>query len=443
MTSISIANGKIDCIDESGTLIRSGTAGEDDASIIQEAVDHLTTGGEIVLRAGRYTLTQSIGIHLPITITGEGRGTEIAPPAGDFAFEVFYDGRCPDRTSSSFGVPPAHAEQGMTWEKRREMTGGFSYRPRLHGVHIRHLAIQGDGSGKGIYFATLTESTFRDLWIMNTTDGAALYFKEEVMECVFENLHLSNCGSPEHDEGSITIKSQTGDACNNLRFRDIYVIFPPYIGILIGSKDNPSHPRLIWFKDCMIHGWHVLTEPAPYDLIDVVKTDPSRGISFVGCRITNGGPDSAYLRVREGRVKLEDSVLGGGRGKHLLVAEDRANLHARSNTFHDADDLDVPIVANQASLIFTGNQVSVRRGDPILDITSPVFAIVTENQFEIPGESRCLRLSDDSASTAGPITVTGNIIASTGGTRMIDNRLSVEAHIVERENVVVEAVSQR
>jgi hypothetical protein len=66
----------------------------------------------------------------------------------------------------------------------------------------------------------------------------------------------------------------------------------------IGSDDKPHHPRLLWFEHCMIHGWQYLAEPAPYDLIHVVRTDPVRGISINSSRLTNGGPDSAYLRAR-------------------------------------------------------------------------------------------------------------------------------------------------
>jgi len=67
----------------------------------------------------------------------------------------------------------------------------------------------------------------------------------------------------------------------------MYVIFPQYIGIEIGSIDNPGHPRLIWFEESMIHGWHELVDPAPYDLIRINKTDPIRGICFKSCGITN------------------------------------------------------------------------------------------------------------------------------------------------------------
>ena len=57
----------------------------------------------------------------------------------------------------------------------------------------------------------LTGSTFRDLWINNCSDGAALYLEQQVLECVFDNIHMSNCGSPANKEATITIRSETGD----------------------------------------------------------------------------------------------------------------------------------------------------------------------------------------------------------------------------------------
>lgn len=195
MLSINKTQDRILCTDETGAHLEQGSAGADDAAVIQRALDRLKEGGELRLGAGTYTLRMPIGVHLPVMITGEGRGTELTPPPGDFAFKVHYDGRSPDRALSSFGVPPAHADPDMTWEKRRSIKG-IETQLRHHGVHVRSLAIQGHGTGKGIYLATLTESTIRDLWIMNTGDGAGLFLQEKVMECVFENIHISNCGSP-------------------------------------------------------------------------------------------------------------------------------------------------------------------------------------------------------------------------------------------------------
>lgn len=98
--------------------------------------------------------------------------------------------------------------------------------------------------------------------------------------------------------------------------------------------------------------------------------------------ITNGGESSDYLRVRQGRVKIEDSVLGGGRGKYLLVAEPGATLQAIGNTFHNAVDLKSVLHAEKAEVVFTGNQVMLDKENPILDINSPIFARITDNSFQ-------------------------------------------------------------
>lgn len=436
MTWIRRTEDTLDCIDDMGNRVETGRAGTDDSAMIQNAIDRMETGGELRLNAGIYTLSVPLVVHFPVTISGEGRGTEIVPPPGEFAFKVHFDNRSPDRTLSNFGVPPAHADAGITWQKLRS-TSGSPYQLRHQGVHISRLAIQGHGIGKGILLATLTESTFRDLWIMNTGDGSGLYFEEEVMECVFENIHISNCGSPESKQAAITIRSQEGDACNNLHFRDIYVIFPQYIGIEIGSEGKPNHPRLIWFEHCMIHGWHVLTEPAPYDLIDVVHTDSSRGISFSGCRVTNGGSESACLRVRDGRVGIHDTVLGGGRGAFLTVAEPGANLHVTRSTFHDTDDLKSVLRADLASLSFIGNQVEVSRGHTVFDLNAPVYAVITDNYISIPESSRAVRIADSDDSPSGPVSFSGNVVVASGNDLIETNGLATGTKVVERDNLYV------
>ncbi|MFO7956220.1 MAG: hypothetical protein R6X33_03895 [Candidatus Brocadiia bacterium] len=429
MITIGIRNGAVEVLDEAGKRLNSGNAGEDDAAVIQDAVDRLDEGGQVLLRAGHYEFERPVEVTVPVTICGEGRGTEIRPPEGDFAFRVFEDGSCPSRRYESFGTPPVHAEPGPAWPEGKV---GHT-RPRLHSVHIRHLAIEGHGRGKGISLACLTESMFADLWISNTGEGPALQFEMEVMETVFDNLHLSNCGCPASREATIEMKSQTGDACNNLHFRDIYVIFPQYIGIQIGGDQGPNHPRLLWFEDCMLHGWHHRAEPAPYDLMRVNKTDPARGICVKGCRLTNSGAESAYLRVCDGRVKIEDSVLGGGRGRHFLVAEPGATLQAINCTFHDAVDLENVLTADRAELVFMGNQVVLGKGGPVLDVRSPKTARISENRFQLAPGQCPLHITDRAEAPAGPVVVNDNIITGSGQT--VERVLASGAQIAERDNV--------
>ena len=438
MIRIRIADGVIESLDRNGKVLSKGTAGTDDAAVIQDAVDRLTEEGCVHLCTGRYHLARSVGVHLPGTICGEGRGTEVVPPENDYAFQVFYDGRCPDRTVANFGTPPAHADPA-DWEKKlREREDRPGMRMRLQGVHIRDLAIQGKGRGKGIYLACLTESTFRSLWITSTGQGAALYLGVALMECVFEDLHLSNCGSPENREATIAIPSRNGNGCNNVHFRSVYVIFPQYIGIEIGSDDMPGNPRLIWFEHCMLHGWHQLTEPAPYDLIRVNRTNPERGICFSACRIGMGAneadPQNRHLYVRQGRVNLEGCVVGGGQSNSMLQADAGAFLKAERNTFHGNISASL-LKAEDAAVAFSGNHVDVKNGEALLDIRSPVHVRVKDNDVQLSGEQYMLRLTDTEKAPAGPAAVSGNFLMGRTGTRSVQYDLRSGAQVVERDNV--------
>ncbi|MCA1808597.1 MAG: hypothetical protein LC725_03930 [Lentisphaerae bacterium] len=438
MIRIRIKGGRIESLDQDGGRLKEGTAGKDDTAVIQDAVDRLEAEGCVLLSTGQYRLTAPIGVHLPGTIRGEGRGTEVLPPANDFAFKVSYDGRCPDRTITNFGVAPAHADKA-DWQKRldeREDRPGN--RMRLQGVHICELAIQGNGQGKGIFLKCLTESTFRDLWINGTADGAALYLDVAVMECVFENLHLSNCGSPANREATIAMPSRNGNGANNLHLRGIYVIFPQYIGIEIGSDDMPGDPRLVWFEHCMLHGWHQLTTPAPYDLIRVNRTNPERGIAFSDCRIGMGAndadPENRHLYVRQGRVALEGCVIGGGQSKRMLQVDAGGVLYATGNTFHGQVAESV-LQAEGAAVTFANNHIDVRHGPVLLDLRSPRLARIMDNDVQLSDEQGMLRLTDTMDAPAGPMKVTGNFLF--GAAMPLQCELASGAAVIERDNVCV------
>ncbi len=50
-------------VDSEGTTIASGTAGTDDSTVIQAAINSLTSGGTVILGSGSYTITASLNIN--------------------------------------------------------------------------------------------------------------------------------------------------------------------------------------------------------------------------------------------------------------------------------------------------------------------------------------------------------------------------------------------
>ena len=65
------------------------------AAAIQKAVDLCAKGGEARIAAGRYPLERSIVADYPCTISGEGRGTILTPPPGDYALRMMRTARSP------------------------------------------------------------------------------------------------------------------------------------------------------------------------------------------------------------------------------------------------------------------------------------------------------------------------------------------------------------
>jgi len=108
--------------DSLGDVISSGQVGSDDAAVIQAAIDSAHPSGEVRISRGTYCLEKSIVIANAGTITGEGRGTVIVPPAGDYAFKVMTT----DDTETFRPYQP----------------GG-----RLYAVIVRGLAIDGTTAG--------------------------------------------------------------------------------------------------------------------------------------------------------------------------------------------------------------------------------------------------------------------------------------------------------
>jgi len=106
-STIRITDNTIASFDARGRMLKSGKAGTDDAAIIQEAIDRPqdAMGGRILLHAGKYVLSKSIVVSLPVRIVGEGRSTEIKPPKGDSAFRASHDGRSLERHCASFREP--------------------------------------------------------------------------------------------------------------------------------------------------------------------------------------------------------------------------------------------------------------------------------------------------------------------------------------------------
>ena len=74
--------------DSLGDVISSGQVGSDDAAVIQAAIDSAHPAGEVRISRGTYLLDKPIIVSNAATITGEGKGTVIVPPAGDYAFKV-------------------------------------------------------------------------------------------------------------------------------------------------------------------------------------------------------------------------------------------------------------------------------------------------------------------------------------------------------------------
>ncbi len=373
-------------------------AGEEDARLIQQAAELCRQGGELRIMAGQYDLKESIVLDFPCTVSGEGRTTILVPPTNDYAIRIMKTDRSPTINDWVWGPERATIPQGLI-----KLCG-----ERLYGVYVRSLAIVGNGRGKGIYLSGVTECICDDLAIHSTYDGAAIYADQTVMETEFRSIVCYVNGSIRNREATIVVASQDGgDGNNNLQFTRVHVLLPNYIGVQIGT-DKTSPPRLIFFTQSFFHGWLPFERTAPYDLFLVHAADPDRGIVISASRFTNTGKTNAMLHVEKGAVDLTDSVLGGGTGKTVILADPDTRLSIRGNTFHHVMAGQWSLDATRADVIFAQNMLDPQGRIRLQDART---AVVTGNRFGRPETEAIVGVPESLSRTKRQIQVSGNVFA--------------------------------
>jgi len=365
--------GNVFLMDSAG-VIRAGTdKGQSVSEVIQQAVDLCKDGGEVRIKAGEYRLERSVVVDYPCTISGEGRGTILVPPANQFALCVKKTQRSPVLSDWVWGDKKGKIPQWLD-----DLCA-----ERLYGVNVRSLAIVGYGHGKGIYLKGLSECNFADLWIHVTNDGAALYLDSTVMETEFRNIHCYNNGSLENKEATLVIDSQQeGDSNNNLHFDKVYILLPSYIGVQIGSENKKYAPRLIYFSHCFFHGWYPLEYLAPYDLIRIQHSDFQRGVTITESRFTLPGAGCAAVHLGPDTLAQVSNCNFGG--PDYIRAEAGAKLIATGNCFNtpinvNAHTNNLAIRAEKAETIIQNNIFVA--GPDCVRIEEPKHSILESNIF--------------------------------------------------------------
>ena len=362
--------------DGEGKVISQRGAGVDDAGVIQAGAELCREkGGELRILAGRYDLKKSIVLDFPCTVSGEGRGTVLIPPANEYAIRIVKTDRSPTINDWVWGPERPVIPQGWI--------DGIA---RLYGIYVSSLAIVGDGRGKGIYLNYVTECICEDLAIHTTGDGAAIYVDETVMESEFRSVVCYGCGSEKNKEAALVVASQdTGDCNNNLQFTRVHVLLPNYVGVQIGT-DKKYPPRLIFFSDSFFHGWGKIPSwreegkrEVPYDLFVVHAGDGDRSIVITSSRFTNSGSEKAELRVEKGSVLVSDCVLGGGVGRSVIVAEPGSEVAIRGNKFEKVTDWKWALEARGANVIFAENFLGAGGR---LNLKDMAGAVVMGNRFK-------------------------------------------------------------
>ena len=299
-------------------------------------------------------------------------------------------------------------------------------------MHVRSLAIWGEGRGKGIYLNELTECCCADLWIDTTYDGAALYVNSTVMVSEFHNIHCYGNGSVDSQEATLVIASQTeGDANNNLHFDKVYILLPNYRGVEIGAETGGRHPRLIFFTQSFFHGWGPVA--APYDLFHIHACDTTRGVVVSDSRFTQAGETSSLVHVETGGIRISSCVLGGGTGGTAITAESGTQVQVTDSRLQVRSSPECSLRAEGADVTFVNNQLD--GSGQTLQLHSVASALVTGNHFSTDPRQPAVRVVGSDPGASERVLISGNIFPHADVEAAVQYRGEQGGRAVVRDNL--------
>jgi hypothetical protein len=366
-----------------GSRLFMSAPAESASSVFEYALDQCDDSvGHIQVSAGRFQLTKPIRVDKPVTLEGAGYATKLIPPAGQYAIEVNASLRSPTRRQV--------IRDSTTWLYNMEI--------RTHGIVLRDLCIDGEGQGKGLSVEFLIEGMFSGLFIHRTLDGPGLRLGPSVMETGFHDIHMLDCGTP--DQAAVSLEAQPeGDACNNVIFQSVFIIFPNGCAMEIGAGKGVQKPRLITLRDCMMHGWLPWQKTAKGPLLRISGLDPVRGLKVFGGRVTCGHVESPCVSLLEGRAKFFGVSFGGGGGSCAIMTKPDTHVVIRDCDFHGLRGKDTigDIAHISGDVHFESNVCEANSGRLIFN--EPAQGFVTHNHFLKNNANRPLLLRHGKAET--------------------------------------------
>lgn len=369
-----------------GEIIAKRSLGEDDAQVIQEAIDAAGQSGEIRILKGIYNLKQSISVHSNIKITGEGRGTVLIPPIDDFAFKI-------KKVDENIIPRPFHKKEGYP----------------IYALVIRELTIDGkregmENSGMGLYLERFWSSSFENLWIQNTNHAIHI---NRLHESDFSNIYMINNGNSADKTPCIKI-----EGCDNIHFSGLYVIYSNYIGMEITNG-----AKLVFISQSMFHGWLPrLEKTSGYPLIEIRDLNKKKEARFKSdvvienSRITVGSNGTNAVNIINSSVTIKQCVATPGFGKAMVSATYDSRVNISDNSFYSLKPLPVGhyvLYAEDSEVFFNNNVVSSLNLQ--LCLRGARNSIIADNRFDAVSEMANIIIGDNKGEGSRNIQVKGNI----------------------------------
>ena len=385
-----LSDGTVRAEDSFGAVIAEGPAGSADAAVLQAAIDSVHPAGEVRLCRGHYLFDKPVVLYNSCTLRGEGRGTVIAPPSGEYAFKV-------TTTDATTIYRPFHGDPGP-----------------LYAVIVRDLTIDGQRSdakpkGKGIYMEYFWCSSFENLWIQNT--GTALYLYH-TKESDFTNIYLIGNGDADACEASVIMIGEN----NNIHFRGLDLIYPNYVGLdMVGTRDEGIEvPRLTFISQSMFHGFLRQEGPAPYDMIRIRDLDATRegclaDVVIRDSRITTPGVGQTAVNISNSPVTIDSSIITASSGECAIRVTDAARVRITGNTFHGGSPTcgQYALYVEDAEVIFKNNILNGKNLN--IALAPAVNSIVADNRFIVDTDRPTIWVGDNGSVGSARVDIHGNI----------------------------------
>ena len=386
-----------------------GDGTTNDSVAFQAAIDACPVGGIVFVPSTTTSYrVANIVINKPLTLVGEGFGSQLKAVTGATGYIIKVDG-------TAAGVVT-------------RTSLGFDGGAHTCFVNISNLYLEGDGRGAsigGLYINQADWGTYSNLIIFNCVREAINCYSG-LRESVFENINTRWCGSDTtypninlNDQAAVTAESH-----NNLIFRAIFSLYALGDHVQMDTINGKAYNvRKIRFENCMFHGIIPAVDGAgnnPFGItfsvgqkaFRIFDIGTAEAISITNCIISTMGIEVPGINIETGangdptRIRIMNNEFLGRYGASATANDigihlQEGELILIGNTIYGTAGTSVTLKTDAGTILYFGPNV-LSGGAP---------AIAGSLQY---GNTTSAKLDwqDTNFSNLDGVTIGANVVAS-------------------------------